>query len=304
MRVAAVDLGTNTLLCLIADVDGAEVRAVEDHAEIVRLGEGLDATGALKPEAMARALATLDRYLERIRACECAYVIGVGTEALRRAANGHELVTALTARLGTVGGRFAVIDGEREARLSWRAVRAAFPELTGPRTVLDIGGGSIELLVGERTIEELVSLPIGSVRLTERLLHHDPPTDEEQAALAAAVDAALAGAPRPRAPVIGIAGTVTTLAAMALRLDGYDAARVHGSQLDYSELVQTVRRLGRMPVAERRCLPGLDPKRADVIYAGAVILERVLARAGATTCLVSDRGIRWGLVYEAAGLGG
>jgi exopolyphosphatase/guanosine-5'-triphosphate,3'-diphosphate pyrophosphatase len=304
MRIAAIDLGTNTLLCLIADVEGADVRAVEDHAEIVRLGEGLDATGALKPDAMARALATLDRYLERIRVCECAYVSGVGTEALRRAKNGPELVTALSARLGTVGGRFEVIDGEREARLSWRAVRAAFPELSGPRTVLDIGGGSIELLVGDHDIDALVSLPIGSVRLTERLLHHDPPTHEEQAALATAVDAALAAAPRPRGPVIGIAGTVTTLAAMALQLDGYDANRVHGSLLDYGQLVETVRRLGRTPVAERRQLPGLDPKRADVIYAGAVILERVLARAGATACRVSDRGIRWGLVYEAAGLGG
>jgi exopolyphosphatase/guanosine-5'-triphosphate,3'-diphosphate pyrophosphatase len=231
-------------------------------------------------------------------------VSGVGTEALRRARNGHLFVNEATARLGSVGGRFAVIDGEREARLSWRAVRAAFPSLRGVRTVVDIGGGSTELLVGEAEIEGVVSLPIGSVRLTERLLHHDPPTDDERAALRATVDEALTAAPPPRGTVVGIAGTVTTLSAMAQSLAHYDAERVHGSRLDYAALSETVARLGRATAQERRSLPGLDPKRADVIYAGAVILERVLARAGADSCLVSDRGIRWGLVYEAAGLGG
>jgi exopolyphosphatase/guanosine-5'-triphosphate,3'-diphosphate pyrophosphatase len=304
MRVAAIDCGTNTILLLVAEVGPDGVERVEDHAEIVRLGEGLDASGQLKPEAMQRALSALDRYVDRIRANGCAHVLGVGTEAIRRASNGHLFVNQATARLGTVGGRFDVIDGEREARLSWRAVRAAFPELHGPRTVLDIGGGSTELLVGERSVEEVVSLPIGSVRLTERILKHDPPTEEERAQLEQTVDAALAAAPAPRGEVVGIAGTVTTLAAMALALDSYDPDRVHGSKLEREALKATTRALGATPVADRKRTPGLDPKRADVIYAGAVILERVLERAGASHCLVSDRGIRWGLVYEAAGLGG
>jgi exopolyphosphatase/guanosine-5'-triphosphate,3'-diphosphate pyrophosphatase len=303
MRVAAIDCGTNTILLLIADVDGEGVRAVEDHAEIVRLGEGLDASGVLKSEAMARALAALDRYVERIRENACAHVLAVGTEAIRRASNGHLFVNEATARLGTVGGRFQVIDGEREARLSWRAVNASFPGLLGTRTVVDIGGGSTELIVGEREIESVISVPIGSVRLTERVLKSDPPTESEQAALVETIDRALDGAAPPRGAVVGIAGTVTTLAAMALRLDSYDAERVHGSQLAAPSLRETIAALARTPVADRRRTPGLDPKRADVIYAGAVILERVLARAGADRCLVSDRGIRWGLVYEAAGLG-
>jgi exopolyphosphatase/guanosine-5'-triphosphate,3'-diphosphate pyrophosphatase len=306
VRVAAIDCGTNTLLLLIADFEDGRVTAVEDRAEIVRLGERLDATGELQPEAIARALAVLDTYVERIRACECAHVIAVGTEAIRRAKNSQVFVNIAAAKLGAVGGRFQVIDGEREARLSWRAVRASFPSLTGPRTVLDIGGGSTELMTGEREIERVVSLPIGSVRLTERLLHHDPPTNEERAALAVAVDEALGsyfgGAP-PSGTIVGIAGTVTTLAAMALGLSVYDGDRVHGSTLDARALAQTVRLLGETPVADRKRTPGLDPKRADVIYAGAVILERVLARAGAGGCLVSDRGIRWGLVYEAVGVG-
>jgi len=303
MRVAAIDLGTNTILLLIAEVDADGVHAVEDHAEIVRLGEGLDATGQLAPAAMLRAREALARYIERISALDCAHVMAVGTEALRRASNGHLFVNDATAMLGEVGGRFSVIDGEREARLSWRAVRASFPSLQGVRTVLDIGGGSTELLVGDEQVEEVVSLPIGSVRLTERLLAHDPPTEDERQALVNTVDAALAGAPPPRGTIVGIAGTVTTLAAMSLALTTYDGNRVHGSSLAYDALQATTRQLGETAVADRKRTPGLDPKRADVIYAGAVILERVLARAGAGSCLVSDRGIRWGLVYEAAGLG-
>jgi exopolyphosphatase/guanosine-5'-triphosphate,3'-diphosphate pyrophosphatase len=304
MRVAGLDFGTNTALCLIADVTPEGVVAVEDHAQIVRLGEGLDATGQLAPGAMQRALDALDAYVARIGANGCAHVMAVGTESIRKASNGHLFVNAATAKLGTVGGRFDVIDGEREARLSWRAVRAAFPQLQGVRTVLDIGGGSTELLVGDGAEPaEVISVPIGSVRLTERCLKHDPPTAEEIQALHDTVEKALDGAPAPRGRVVGIAGTVTTLAAMAQKLTTYDADKVHGSSLDADELRVTIDHLGKTPVADRKRTPGLDPKRADVIYAGAVILERVLARAGASACLVSDRGIRWGLVYEAAGLG-
>jgi exopolyphosphatase/guanosine-5'-triphosphate,3'-diphosphate pyrophosphatase len=303
VRCAGIDVGTNTALCLIADTDGKTVEAVEDHADIVRLGEGLDASGELKPEAIARALLSLRRFVERIRVLGCAHVMGVGTEALRRARNGHLFVNEATALLGTVGGRFSVIDGEREARLSWRAVRAAFPALQGTRTVLDIGGGSTELLVGDAEIDGVISLPIGSVRLTERLLKRDPPSDEEKTALMATIDAELQKAPPPRGTLVGIAGTVTTLAAMALGITKYDANLVHGSTLSYSVVQNMTKMLGETRLDDRQRTPGLDPKRADVIYAGAVLLERVMARAGGAEVLVSDRGIRWGLVYEAAGLG-
>jgi exopolyphosphatase/guanosine-5'-triphosphate,3'-diphosphate pyrophosphatase len=157
--------------------------------------------------------------------------------------------------------------------------------------------------VGAEAIEEVVSLPIGSVRLTERLVRHDPPTPSEQATLLQTIDQALDGAPTPRGALIGIAGTVTTLAAMAEGLTSYDGERVHGARLEHAQVKAMAARLAAQPLADRRRTPGLDPKRADVIYAGALILERVMARAGGVSCLVSDRGIRWGLLYEAAGIG-
>jgi len=294
MPVAAIDVGTNTALLTIAD--GGE--PVEERAEIVRLGEGLDKSGRLKDEAIARTVAVVADYAEAIARHGCTRVAAVTTEAVRKAANGGDFVARASEALAKVGGRMEVIDGEREARLCWRAVSGAFPSLAGPRTVVDIGGGSTELIVGERAVEGVISLPIGSVRLTERCVAHDPATNDDAARLAATVDEALTQAPPLRGALVGIAGTVTTLAAMAQRLDSYDATRVHGSRLTRAEVDGLAALLQATPLADKKRMPGLDPKRADVIYAGAVILARVMARAGAAECLVSDRGIRWGLIYE------
>jgi len=292
--LASFDIGTNTLLMLICD----GVRRVEDHADIVRLGEGLDKTGRLSEAAMARAEATLARLVERAASLGVTRARAVGTEALRKAANGAEFVARADRLLGKIGGKLEIIDGEREARLSFLAVSASFPALRGPRTVVDIGGGSTEVLVGDATVDAALSVPIGSVRLTERLLHHDPPTADERRALRAAVDEALAQTPRPAGELVGIAGTVTTLAAMSLGMTDYDGERVHGSRITRDWLVAAVEKLGETAVADRKRTPGLDPRRADVIYAGAVILLAMVERAGVESVLVSDRGIRWGLVYE------
>ncbi|HXU68525.1 MAG TPA: Ppx/GppA phosphatase family protein [Polyangia bacterium] len=297
MRVAAIDVGTNTALLTIAD--GAQ--PIEERAEIVRLGEGLDKTGRLKDEAIARTVAVVEDYARAIARHGCERVAAVTTEAVRKAANGGDFVARASAALAPVGGRMEVIDGEREARLSWRAVASSFPSLHGPRTVVDIGGGSTELIVGEREVEGVISLPIGSVRLTERIVANDPPTQEEAARLCATVDEALVRAPALRGALVGIAGTVTTLGAMAQRLDSYDATRVHGATLSRGDVDGLVATIGATPLAELRRTPGLEPKRADVIFAGAVILQRVMARAGVDACIVSDRGIRWGLIYELEG---
>ncbi len=297
MRIAAIDVGTNTALLTITDGD----RAIEERAEIVRLGEGLDRSGRLKDEAIARTVAMVGTYADAIEQHGCDRVLAVTTEAVRKAQNGADFVVQASAALARVGGRMEVIDGEREARLCWRAVSGSFPSLHGPRTVLDIGGGSTELIVGEHEVDAVISLPIGSVRLTERIVAHDPPSADERARLIATVDEALAQAPAPRGALVGIAGTVTTLAAMAQRLVDYDGAKVHGTRLSRATVDGLVDMLATTRLDDKRRTPGLDPKRADVIFAGAIILARVMARAAVDECIVSDRGIRWGLIYEALG---
>jgi exopolyphosphatase/guanosine-5'-triphosphate,3'-diphosphate pyrophosphatase len=300
-RLAAIDCGTNTVLLTIAEVgvDGT-VTAVLERAEITRLGEGLARSGIISDAAAERTRAVFADYVKLVEAQGCTRVLAVGTEALRRAHNGAAIVARIDQELGRVGGALEIIAGEREAQLAFHAVQGSFPELTGPRTVVDIGGGSTELVVGDRDVEQAVSIPIGSVVLTERWLLSDPPTAIERDALAAAIDEALAAAPPLAGPVVGIAGTVTTYAAMVLGLHDYDPTRVHGMTLEREALEREVARLGTMSIVDRRRTPGLQPKRADVIYAGGVILCRILEKAGVRECRVSDRGVRWALLYEAA----
>jgi exopolyphosphatase/guanosine-5'-triphosphate,3'-diphosphate pyrophosphatase len=296
MRVATIDLGTNTALLLIVESGPRGPAIVAEEAEIVRLGEKVDRTGRLDDAAMARTLAVLERYGERIRKERVDRIAAVGTQTLREVSNGAAFLEKVEA---AIGAPLEVIDGKREAELSWGAVAASFSlPSTGRRTVLDIGGGSTELNVGGATLERSVSVPIGSVRLTERLLKHDPPTEEERGALAAFIDQALLAAPIPEGELVGVAGTVTTIAAIALGMTDYDGARVHGVRMARAQIEEIVARLGESPVADRKRTPGLDPRRADVIYAGGVILCRVLARGGQDELLVSDRGIRWGLAAE------
>ena len=298
MRVAAVDIGTNTALLLIAERGPEGLRPLHEEAEVVRLGEGVDRSRRLSPAAVERTLTVLARYGETLRRNAVDRVAAIGTQALREVENSDEFLARAAALLGCP---IEVVTGEREAKLSWQAAASAFPlPAQGRRTVVDIGGGSTEILVGGREVEALASLPIGAVRLTERHLPGDPPTLDQRAALTAAIDLALAGAPAASGEIIGIAGTVTTLCALHLGLADYDPRRVHGHRLHRDEVRAIVDRLGQLTVAERRLLPGLDPRRADVIYAGGAILARLLERAGAEGVVVSDRGIRWGLAEAIA----
>ena len=226
-----------------------------------------------------------------------ARIAAIGTEALRRAPNADEFLGPAAEILGAP---VEVIDGDREAALTYRAVAASFPAL-GSMAVVDIGGGSTEIVVADGNEPRFhTSLPIGSVRLTERHVHADPPAPRDVAAIAQAVDEALGKVPFPERaiPLVGVAGTVTSLAAMAQNLESYDPARVHGYRLSRAALSQQLDRLRAAPQEERERMHGLDPRRADVILAGAVILERIAHHARAPEIIVSDRGIRWGLLYE------
>ena len=303
MRVAAFDCGTNSLRLLIADLDpdtGASTEHVREM-RIVRLGQGVDRTGRIAEESMQRAYAALDEYAmlvaeyqpERIRFC--------ATSAARDAENAADFTEAVRERIGVP---VEVIAGDEEARASYDgATRALGSDAEAPVLVLDIGGGSTELILGtaDGRVTAEHSLDIGSVRLTERHLHDDPPTADQVAAVEADVDAALDSCrvdPGLAGTVVGVAGTVTTVAAGVLGLEAYDREQVHLARLDVDAVRATVAALVRMPVAERRALGYVHPGRADVIGAGALILERILRRTPVRTLVVSESDILDGIAWS------
>lgn len=302
MRVAAIDIGTNSVLLLIAERQGDQLVRVRDVATITRLGEGVDDTGRLSPAAVARTLACLRDYAETIRAEHVDRVAAVGTSAMRDAAGGSDFVAEATAILGTEP---RVISGDREAELTFAGALTSL-DATGRLAVFDIGGGSTEIIVGARagstgSLEHAVSLDIGSVRLTERHLKSDPPTREQLEAVRADIAAALRDAPRTRGlPLVGVAGTITTLAAVAHAVDPYDGNAVHGSRLTRQDLASLLERFTSCSLEARCRIPGLHPKRADVIVAGTLVADAICASADAAFLVVSDRGVRWGLARELA----
>ena len=306
--IATIDVGTNTTLLLVArprpGAPLAEAEVLTEAAEITRLGRGIGGDGRLGDEGIARTLDVLTRYAAIARAHD-AEITAIGTEALRRAPNAEAFLDPARERLGVP---VQVIDGDREAALTFRAVAESFPaEIAAGRVlVVDIGGGSTELVVSERgKVSFRRSLPLGSVRLHERFIRHDPPAADEASALEREVARALdeageAFAAGPTTALIGVAGTVTSLAAMALRLTSYDPALVHGSRLALATLDEQIAHLGNSTQAERERMAGLDPRRADVIFAGALLLRAIARRARVDEVRASDRGIRYGLFYELA----
>lgn len=304
-RVAAFDCGTNTIRLLIADLSpdtGAERELVREM-RIVRLGQDVDRTGRLADEALARTFAAIDEYaalvarhgVDRLRFC--------ATSAAREASNAEVFAAGVRARLGVEP---EVVTGDEEARLSYDGATRGLTGrgLPDPVLVVDIGGGSTELILGDRHgVHAAESLDIGSVRMTERHLRSDPPTRDEVAAADAAITAAIASSavPLPRArTVVGVAGTITTVAAGVLGLDGYDREAIDQSVLAVEDVHALTQRLLAMTVEERRALPYMHPGRADVIGAGALILDEVLRSTTAGTLLVSEADILDGIAWSVA----
>ena len=302
MRVAAIDIGTNTVLLLVAEKRDGKLVAVEEHATITRLGQGVDKTRVLAPEAVERTNACLDRYAEIVTRLGVQRTDVVGTSAMRDAGGGEAVRAHVEARFGVEA---RTISGEEEARLTFGGALSGLSLPEGRVVVFDIGGGSTEVVDGDRTTRAITfahSYDVGSVRLTERHVRSDPPSDDERAAVARTAEQAFASVPPSvrGAPVVGIAGTVTTLAAVSLGMSTYDPSRVHGHVLPLAELERVVAMLARVPLDERRSIAGLEPKRADVIVAGGLIAVAFLRHVGAPSVVVSDRGVRWGLAEELA----
>lgn len=309
-RVAAIDIGTNSVLLLIAEARGDELVPLVEEATITRLGEGVDRTRRLADGAVERTLACLGAYAATIAAHHATHVDVVGTSAMRDAEGGDAFRDRAAALLGV---RPRVVSGDEEAQLTFEGALVGIPARTLEREpevlVFDVGGGSTEIILGRDGVAVAArSLDVGSVRLTERHVGNDPPTAAELDAIRSDVRRALATLPAAladaaaarRATLVGVAGTVTSLAAIDAGVDPYDASRIHGARLGRAALSSLVDRLAAMPVAARRTLPGLSPLRADVIVAGAALCDEVLAWAGAADLVVSDRGVRWGLARRLA----
>ncbi|MBG0563207.1 Ppx/GppA phosphatase family protein [Actinoplanes aureus] len=301
MRVAAIDCGTNAIRLLIADVSGDKLVDVARRMEIVRLGEGVDRTGVLAPAAIERTRQALLGYAAEIAELGVTRVRMCATSASRDAKNAQDFRDMVR---GVLGVDPEVITGEEEAQLSFLGAVQGL-DAPGPYLVYDLGGGSTEFVTGTATVERAISMDIGCVRMTERHLHSDPPTPAEIAAaeadITAAVDTALAAVPgREAKTLVGLAGTVTTVAALAHDLPEYDSERIHHSRVDAAEVTRVTRELLAMTVAERRALPVMHPGRADVIGAGALIMRIIQERTGHHFVIASEHDILDGIAFGLA----
>ena len=305
-RVAAVDCGTNSIRLLVADLDATAgtLTDVDRRMEVVRLGEGVDRTGRLAPAALMRTFAACDTYAAVVRGTRAERVRFVATSASRDVENRDDFVAGVRDRFGVEP---EVVTGDEEAALSFAGATRELvsSDLDRPFLVVDIGGGSTELVLGGTSVEAARSVDVGCVRLTERHLHSDPPTAAEVAAASADIEAAvtLAGQTVPlhrAATLVGLAGSVTTVAAMALGLPAYDRGRIHHARIPAAEVHGAAAALLAMTRAERAELPFMHPGRVDVIGAGALVLSVVMHRMPVDSVVVSEHdildGIAWSLV--------
>ena len=317
-RVAAIDCGTNSIRLLVADGGPTGLRDVHREMRVVRLGEGVDRTGRLAPEAIERTRLALLDYAATIDALGATKVRMVATSASRDAANAAEFTAIVQRMLGVAP---EVITGLAEAELSFVGAVAGLPGVADPLLVADIGGGSTELVLGSPTAASLQSSPgalgqpdaqgviaahsmdVGCVRMTERHLRDDPPTaaqieatiaDLQDALRAAAVDVPM----REAAAFVGVAGTVTTIAAIVLNLPAYDSEAIHGTVIDYQQVAEVTDRLLAMRRAERATLPVMHPGRVDVIGGGALVLRTVMEFIDATSVIASEHDILDGIAMS------
>ncbi|MDW8809526.1 Ppx/GppA phosphatase family protein [Streptomyces scabiei] len=311
-RVAAVDCGTNSIRLLVADCDPAtgELVELDRRMTIVRLGQGVDRTGRLAPEALERTFAACREYAAVIKELGAERVRFVATSASRDAENRDEFVRGV---LGILGVEPEVISGDREAEFSFTGATRELmgrTDLTTPYLVVDIGGGSTEFVVGDDHVRGARSVDIGCVRLTERHLVRDgavvdPPGPEQIAAIRADIEAALDLAERDvplreAHTLVGLAGSVTTVSAIAQDLPAYDSVAIHHSRVSHDRVREITEWLLASTHAERQAVPSMHPGRVDVIAAGALVLLSIMERIGASEVVVSEHDILDGIAWSVA----
>jgi exopolyphosphatase/guanosine-5'-triphosphate,3'-diphosphate pyrophosphatase len=305
-RVAALDCGTNSLRLLVSDVDGTTLVDIVRRMEIVRLGEGVDRTGRLSEAALGRTFGVLDDYAEVIRSLQVERVRMVATSASRDASNREVFVGGVLERIGVEP---EVITGDEEAALSFegatRELRGA-RQVAPPYLVVDIGGGSTEFVLGDDDgLRAARSVDIGCVRLTERHLRDDPPSAAQIAAALVDIEEAIDTAGRvvrfgDAQTLVGLAGSVTTVVALALGLTDYDPIRIHHTRVSAAEVSTVTQRLLAATRSERAALPVMHPGRVDVIGGGALVLDTVLKRCGFDSVVASEHDILDGIAFSAA----
>ena len=303
-RVAAIDCGTNSIRLLVADVDQTARTLVDldRRMVIVRLGQDVDRTGRLAPEALERTFAACDEYARVIADLGAQTVRFVATSASRDASNRDEFVAGVRERLGVDP---EVIPGAEEAALSFTGAVRGLPTLVAPVVVVDIGGGSTEFVRGTESLESAWSVNVGCVRMTERHLRSDPPTVEEIQAAASDIDRAIDEAAKhvdldAIASLVGVAGSVTTVAALHLGLAEYDSDAIHASTLPVDAVRTLSDELLAMTRQQRAALAVMHPGRVDVIGAGALVLRRIVDRTGVSSLTVSETDILDGICWSIA----
>jgi exopolyphosphatase / guanosine-5'-triphosphate,3'-diphosphate pyrophosphatase len=306
-RVAAIDCGTNSIRLLVADVDGDRLTDVVRRMEIVRLGEGVDRSGRLSDAGLQRTFAALDDYATVIRSHDVERIRMVATSATRDAANRSVFVDGVVTRLGVAP---EVVTGDEEAALSFdgatRELRGGTGGFPAPYLVCDIGGGSTEFVLGDEDgMRSARSVDVGCVRLTERHLHDDPPTAEQVESARRDVRRALADVRQAvdvqaARTLVGLAGSVTTVVALALGLDRYRPERIHHARVDAAAVHRVATSLLSMARAERAALPVMHPGRVDVIGAGALVLDAVVDDLGVDELVASEHDILDGVAFSAA----
>lgn len=300
MTIASIDIGTNTILMLVAEIaDDGSLRVISDQQVIARIGKGVDRSGAIEWDAFSRSERFLAAYLDEARASGADVIRCTGTSALRDAKNGDDYLDYMFQKLGL---EIEILSGEDEALWTYGGAISGFSDRSAPYAVLDIGGGSTEMTIGHGFhIEQRLSQDIGCVRLTEKYLHHSPPTEKEISMMLEVIDAAV-----PRFPafdtgttmLVGVAGTVTTLAAVELGLEAYDRDIVAGFVLTRETIQRRFDQFRKLTREQLQHELRIDPGRADIILVGVAILKRLCELRDIPQIVVSERGLRYGIAMR------
>jgi len=301
-RVASIDIGTNTILLLIAKVEEGKIHPLLEIETVVRLGEGLQKNGILLKGAMDRGLQTLAQYLKRCQSMEVQKIFAAGTNALREAKNSGDFLKGTRKKLNLF---IEIISEEEEAQLSFLAVAKDLEEVKKPLLVVDVGGGSTEFILGKgHRISQWISLPLGSVRFTEQFLHSNPVQDEECEKMESKILERLINIPHSQEPfsMVAVGGTATTLASVQMGLKEFIPEKIHHFVLKKENLKKQLFLYRFKTIQEREKIPGLPKARSDVILAGGTILYLAMEELKCSSVLISCHGVRYGLLYKKLNL--